>query len=446
MNTPHTPKNLGIERKVIGTLLLNADHLTKISDIIHRDTFVMREHLETFAVIEQQFMDNVPVSIDGVNAELRKKGMKFNVAEFVQHGVAGRYIVHDAMLLRELEVSRNQINFSFAVNVMATEDDADPFQVNDYMISEVERITSLTDIRKPKTNQELISANTLRMELAAQSKGITGVPTGFQSLDEIYGGRQPTDLVIKAGRPAMGKTAQALTEAYHMAVNHDKHVAFFSLEMGAEQLMQRLISIHTPITLSNIKAGTLSQQDWNVYNSSVQDLIDSKIAIVDDVYSLTNIRTRCKKLKMQNRLDVVFIDYLQLIVHRVDAGRSKANEVAEVSRSLKMMAKDLNVPVIALSQLNRACETRADKKPLLSDLRESGSIEQDADIVEMVYRPEYYSDLREQDEFGDLNGKAWILIQKNRHGATKDVEFIFDAPRTRFLEFNEQHTDGPTPF
>jgi replicative DNA helicase len=225
----------------------------------------------------------------------------------------------------------------------------------------------------------------------------------------------------------------------------EQNVVFFSLEMGAEQLIQRLISIHTGIELSIIRSGQLSQTQWDQYNKQVNDLMGDNLTIIDDVYTLTNICTRCKKLRMQKKMGVVFIDYLQLIIHKVDSGRSKANEVSEISRALKMLAKGLNIPVIALSQLNRSCESRADKKPLLSDLRESGSIEQDADIVEMIYRPEYYAEIKDADTNGELTGRAWILIQKNRHGSTRDVEFDFNAECTKFENTNKNH-HNQTPF
>tara|TARA_R110000782_G_scaffold195308_1_gene284825 strand:- start:406 stop:1161 length:756 start_codon:yes stop_codon:yes gene_type:complete len=226
----------------------------------------------------------------------------------------------------------------------------------------------------------------------------------------------------------MGKTSQALCEAKNMAFDLDYNVVFFSLEMGAEQLMQRLISIESSIPLNEIRTGQLSDAQWVKYNKHVEKLSGNNLMIVDDIYNLSGIRTRCKKLKMRGKLDVVFIDYLQLIVHHVGKGRSKENEVSEISRSLKMLAKDLKVPVIALSQLSRACESRQDKKPMLSDLRDSGAIEQDADVVEFVYRPEYYEELREP----SIEGKAYVLIQKHRNGSLKDVEFNFVKECTRF--------------
>jgi len=435
--------NIKLETKVLATLVVDPDRLIDCTEIIGASTFSVYEHQQLFGVISDLYFKNTPVTIDSVDNELQRLGVKFNVYDIIGFADSGRAIANQCMILRELEVARNQINLGVKLATMGNDEKVDPLETNDLLIKETERITSLTDVSRPQSNVDLIKANTDRMEAASQTNGITGISTGFHDLDQVYGGRQKTDLIIKAGRPGMGKTAQALGEAYNMAIGGGCNVAFFSLEMGAEQLMQRLISLHTEIPLQTIRSGRLTSTEWSQYNAEVTELMGDNLTIVDDVYTLTNLRTRCKKMAMRGKLDVVFIDYLQLIVHKVDAGRSKANEVSEISRALKMMAKDLNIPVIALSQLSRSCETRADKKPMLSDLRESGSIEQDADIVEMVYRPEYYTDLN--DDSGDLNGRAWVLIQKNRHGSTRDIEFSFNAECTKF-ETPKHHNHGQTPF
>ena len=280
---------------------------------------------------------------------------------------------------------------------------------------------------------ELIKAVTTKMELSSKSNGMTGLSTGFKELDRVYGGRQNSDLIIKAARPAMGKTAQALCEAKHMAFESKKKVIFFSLEMSAEQLMQRLVSVHTGIPLGSIRSGDLTATQWNTYNTMADYLTDDNLIIVDNVYSLNGIRTKCKKLKMKGGINAVYIDYLQLITHKVSSGRSKEQEVSEVSRALKMLAKDLDVPVVCLSQLSRAVETRGGThKPMLSDLRDSGAIEQDADIVEFIFRPEYYDK-----EDSSLFGVAYVIIAKHRNGACGDIELKFRHECTRFENANE---------
>jgi replicative DNA helicase len=238
----------------------------------------------------------------------------------------------------------------------------------------------------------------------------------------------------------MGKTAQALCEAKAMAFDDNKRVLFFSLEMGAEQLMQRLVSIHTGIPLNDLRKGTMNTRQWATYNEEVNHLTKDNLIIVDDVYTLVGIKTTAKKYKLRGNIDAIYIDYLQLIEHRV-GGRSKENEVSEISRSLKMLAKQLDVPVIALSQLSRAVETRGgSKKPQLSDLRDSGAIEQDADIVEFIYRPEYYN----PDEV-EYQNKAYVIIAKNRNGSCADVEFFFNKECTRFENVANEYTVSKMP-
>tara|TARA_R110000868_G_scaffold236663_1_gene490715 strand:+ start:77 stop:835 length:759 start_codon:yes stop_codon:yes gene_type:complete len=218
-----------------------------------------------------------------------------------------------------------------------------------------------------------------------------------------------------------------------MAINEDKKVIFFSLEMSGTQLFQRLVSVHAGIDLRKIKRGELTRLDWDNYYKKVESLKTPNIRIVDNLFTLNLIRTKARKVKMQYGLDVIFIDYLQLIIHKVDKGRSKENEVSEISRSLKMLAKALDVPVICLSQLSRAVETRGGTKvPMLSDLRDSGAIEQDADVVEFIYRADAYDKDARDGDGNSLEGQAIIIVAKHRSGACGDVELFFNKRLTRF--------------
>lgn len=420
--------DIELEKKIIGSILVNPDLYIESSGLITPLTFFDSDHGAIYEAVESLFNKAVAVNIDSVQKEIKRNESRANCYDLVSYASGGRGFSEQCLILREHEISRNQTALGVELANRGGNDKVDPLETNEYLLNETERITSLTDMSRPVTNAELITEITKRMEAAGKTDGITGIKTGYPMLDIIYAGRQPTDLIIKAGRPAMGKTSQALCESKNMAFDLDYNVVFFSLEMGAEQLMQRLISIESSIPLNEIRTGQLSDAQWIKYNKHVEKLSGNNLMIVDDIYNLSGIRTRCKKLKMRGKLDVVFIDYLQLIVHHVGKGRSKENEVSEISRSLKMLAKDLKVPVIALSQLSRACESRQDKKPMLSDLRDSGAIEQDADVVEFVYRPEYYEELREP----SIEGKAYVLIQKHRNGSLKDVEFNFVKECTRF--------------
>ena len=419
---------MSIEKQVLGSLIANPDKFVEVSEIINENSFIDEDVRNIFTVFKKLYESGSKISLVLLQQRVNQTDLPCNITDLIDYMDSGSALYEHCQLLKEHEVKREQSNLGMSLVTRAGDITQDPFETNDYLMDEAERIVSMVDFGKTQTNMELIKAVTKKMELASQTSGITGLKTGFKDLDRVYGGRQNSDLIIKAARPAMGKTAQALCEAMNIAFEDNKKVIFFSLEMSSEQLMQRLVSIHTGIPLSNIRSGRLDPDQWDRYNEEVNYLINDNLIIVDDVYTLNGIRTRCKKLKMKGKLDAIYIDYLQLINHKVAAGRSKEQEVSEVSRALKMLAKDLNVPIVCLSQLSRAVETRGGThKPLLSDLRDSGAIEQDADIVEFIYRPEYYDK-----DNAELFGVAYVIIAKNRNGACGDIEMRFRHECTRF--------------
>jgi len=268
-----------------------------------------------------------------------------------------------------------------------------------------------------------------------------GVPSGFTDLDRKTSGWQKSDLIILAARPSMGKTALALSMARNMAVDFDRPIAFFSLEMSAVQLVTRLISSESELRADKLKKGELAGHEWQQLNDKISKLIDAKI-FIDDTPALTifELRAKCRRLKQQHDIQMVFVDYLQLM-HGGDSKGNREQEISQISRSLKALAKELNVPVLALSQLSRAVENRPgqSKRPILSDLRESGAIEQDADLVLFIYRPEYYK----MDEFEDgssTNRVAEVIIAKHRNGPTGEVRLKFIDTFARFEDMN--HVGG----
>lgn len=430
-------KDLQVEKSIIGALLLDSTLYFDAVELIDREAFYDSKNRAIFDAIIKVIDKGGEYSIYLVEDAYKKAtGFDLDSIEYLSDAQSNGFLEH-CLVLKEKQLARMQGELAVNLSSKANDPKQDPLETNEYLLSEAERIVNKTVFTKPKTNKELIKAVTDKIDAASKSRGITGVRTGFTELDRIYGGRQNTDLIIKAGRPAMGKTSQALCEAKQMAYEFHKKVAFFSLEMGAEQLMQRLISLHTGIPLFHIRGGSMIEDEWSTYFKEVDYLSKDNLIIIDDVYSLSGIKATCKKMSMRGQLDAIYIDYLQLIEHNV-GGRSKENEVSEISRSLKMLAKQLNVPIIALSQLNRSCESRGDKKPMLSDLRDSGAIEQDADIVEFIYRPEYY--FPENTEY--LN-KAYIIIAKNRNGSCKDVELYFHKECTRFENPREEQPIKP---
>ena len=425
---------MSIEKQVLGSLIANPDKFVEVSEIINENSFIDEDVKNVFTVFKKLYESGSKISLVILQQRVNQTDLPCNITDLIDYMDSGSALYEHCQLLKEHEVKREQSNLGMSLVTRAGDITQDPFETNDYLMDEAERIVSMVDFGKTNTNMELIKAVTKKMELASQTSGITGLKTGFKDLDRVYGGRQNSDLIIKAARPAMGKTAQALCEAMNIAFEDNKKVIFFSLEMSAEQLMQRLVSIHTGIPLSKIRSGRLDPEQWDRYNVEVNYLINDNLVIVDDVYTLNGIRTRCKKLKMKGQLDAIYIDYLQLINHKVANGRSKEQEVSEVSRALKMLAKDLNVPIVCLSQLSRAVETRGGThKPLLSDLRDSGAIEQDADIVEFIYRPEYYDK-----DNAELFGVAYVIIAKNRNGACGDIEMRFRHECTRFENVGQQ--------
>ena len=263
-------------------------------------------------------------------------------------------------------------------------------------------------------------------ELSQRDDALVGVPTGFFDIDKMLGGLQPSDLLIIAGRPGMGKTGFLLSALKNAALNHKKHVAVFSLEMSNEQLVQRLIAQETGINSTRLRSGQLAADEWLLFTQAIEVLTDTQI-FLDDTPALTplQLRTKCRRLHLEYKLDLIVVDYLQLMTGDLRSN-NRVQEVSDISRSLKILARELNVPVLAAAQLSRAVEQRSDKRPVLSDLRESGSLEQDADIVMFIYRPEVY------EEDTALKNLAEIIVAKHRNGPTGDVQLVFRKNLAKF--------------
>ena len=430
INVPHAPE---AESSVIGALLVDPTVLPDCVDHLTDSSFHDQFNRQAYTSILD--IDSKGGKIDALTVSERLKEFGYDafprLVELMGKAIDLGNIVSHCLILREKEIAREQMALAGELQQRALNPTVDPLETSAYLSKEVERLAQLSDISKPRTNTDLIDKVKQKMLASANSGGITGICTGFNKLDIVYAGRQRGDLVIKAGRPGMGKTAQALCEFLNISVGGGKKSLFFSLEMSAEQLMQRLISIQTEIPLKNIRTGDLYSEQWDNFDYLVDPLKTDNMMIVDNVYTLNGIRSKARKIAHTSGLEIIYIDYLQLIEDSVKKGWSKEAMVSGISRSLKMLAKQLNVPVIALSQLSRKCEERADKKPMLSDLRDSGAIEQDADVVEFMYRPSYYELV---DEEGMLvpDDVAYLLIEKHRHGATYNVELTFIPECAKF--------------
>jgi replicative DNA helicase len=351
-------------------------------------------------------------------------------------------------------IQRELIRVSSEIIKDAFEDTTDVFDLLDRAEQNLFAVSERNIRRQQGEISQLMLQAIKDIEIAREADGkLRGIPSGFVELDRITNGFQRSDLIILASRPGMGKTALALTLARNMAVDHKKPVAVFSLEMSSVQLVTRLISAETQLNSDKLRKGDLQDFEWQQLNAKIRPLEDAKI-FIDDTPALTifELRAKCRRLKAQNDIQMVFVDYLQLMVGQHDNKGNREQEISHISRSLKALAKELDIPVMALSQLSRAVETRAgDKKPILSDLRESGAIEQDADIVLFIYRPEYYG-ITEDENQNPLAGLATLSIAKHRNGATGDIQlrFIKDFAKYAELEtiggFDRYSEDGGDTF
>lgn len=435
------------EKEIIGSLIATPDLYLSVSDILTEGCFTDSNCRDTFIALSSMVNNSRKVTLTTLADQLTKNKSNAKVNEFVNSLNAGDAFQEHCLILKEQEIKRMHVDLGLRLTALGSDDREDAFDTNDLLLNEAEKIANSVGIGTERTNSDYIKEVESMIEKASTTEGITGISTGFTELDNLYSGRQNSDLVIRAARPGMGKTAMTLCEALHMALNEDKKVLFFSLEMSGTQLFQRLVSVHTGIDLRKIKRGELTREDWNAYYAKVDELKTDNIRIVDDLFTLNLIRTKSRKVKMQYGLDAIFIDYLQLINHKVEKGRSKENEISEISRALKMLAKALDVPVICLSQLSRAVESRGGTKiPMLSDLRDSGAIEQDADVVEFIYRPDAYDKEAKDENNNSLEGVAIIIIAKHRSGACGDIELYFNKRLTRFENKRAiQGFDVPAP-
>ncbi len=441
------PQAVELEEAILGALMLEKDAVTHVIDILHPESFYKDQHQEIYKAIVDLFNDSEPIDLLTVNNRLRSVGKlefvggsyyltqlttKVNSAAHIE--VHARYVVQFA-------IKRELIRISGEIQREAFEDSIDVFQLLDKAEQSLFEVSE-SNIRKNYADIRSVMKEALT-ELEARKDhqdGLTGVPSGFTALDRLTSGWQKSDLVIIAARPGMGKTAFVLSALRNAAVEFQKPVALFSLEMSSVQLVNRLISAEAELESEKIKKGNLADYEWEqlVYKTS---LLTKAPIYIDDTpaLSILELRAKCRRLKVKHDIELIIIDYLQLMSgdHSKSGGGNREQEIAAISRALKNIAKELNVPVIALSQLSRAVETRGgDKRPQLSDLRESGSIEQDADMVMFLYRPEYYGIM--EDENGmPVQGLGEVIIAKHRNGSLDTAILKFIGKYTKFSDVDQ---------
>ena len=436
------PQAIDIEKVVLGALMIDKDAFSVVSEILRPETFYEPRHQKIFTAIQTLNMDENPVDIMTVTNELAKEGTLDDVGgptyivDLTSHVASSAHIEYHAKILQQKYLARQLISFASIIETKAF----DPMVDTDELMQEAEgKLFELSqkNMRQDYTQIDpvITQAVDIIQKASGNKTGLTGIPSGFTKLDDITSGWQKSDLVIIAGRPAMGKTSFALSIAKNVAVDYRTPVAFFSLEMNNVQLVDRLISNVCEIEGKKIMNGQLSQDEWARLDHNIKKLTGAPLYIDDTPgMSIFELRTKARRLVREKGVQLIMIDYLQLMNANGARFGNRQEEVSTISRSLKGLAKELDIPIIALSQLNRTVESREGlegKRPQLSDLRESGAIEQDADMVLFVHRPEYYH-LYQDEKGNDLRGKAQILIAKHRKGATGDVLLSFQGQYTRF--------------
>lgn len=446
------PQATEVEMAVLGSLMIDKDAFGLISDILVPDSFYMSCNQIVYKAIQELVQNNAPVDILTVTDKLEKLGKLDEVggpgyvAELCSRVASSANIEYHANIIAQKHLARQLVSFGDDIKTKALDETID---VDDLM---QEAEGSLIELGQSLLKKDFIPVNPLiaksvkRIQEAAGNKeGLTGVASGFYKLDNLTSGWQSSDLIIIAGRPAMGKTAFALSMAEKIAIEQNVPIAFFSLEMSGEQLSDRLISNVCEIEGSKIRNGQLMPDEWERLDKRVGIILDSPL-YVDETFdlSLFDFRKKARRLVREYGVKIIIIDYLQLMNAQGMTFHSRQEEVSCITRSLKGIAQELNIPIVALSQLNRGVENREGlegKRPQLSDLRESGAIEQDADLVLFVHRPEYYH-IYNDDNGRDLRGMAQIIIAKHRRGATGDILLTFKGEYTRF-ENPEDNTLKP---
>ena len=450
------PQALEMERSVLGSLMVDRAGYDLVTEIITPDSFYDRKHQLIYEAIRDLAVEDKPFDVLSVKAQLEKKGtfkdagQMVYLADLIREATGSAGIRYHAEVIAEKYIKRQLITASSEVQTKAFDETVDSKQLLDsaqdnlYKISERSQRTEYTQINP------IISRVYQSIEEAAKLRGkLSGVPTLFHKIDKITGGWQKSDLIIIAARPAMGKTAFALSMARNIAVSQRVPMAFFSLEMSNDQLVKRLISNVCEIEAEKLRSGDLQPYEWTQLDAKITELNDAPL-YVDDTSSLSifELRTKARRLVQEHHVQIIMIDYLQLMTASGSGIRfgNRQEEVSHISRSLKALAKDLNVPVISLSQVNREVTKREGeeaKRPQLSDLRESGAIEQDADIVCFLHRPEYYKIYQSADNTQDYRGKAEFIFAKHRNGSLDIVHLKFKPELTRFMNLDD-YTGGGT--
>ncbi len=442
------PQAVDLEEVILGALMLEQNALNTVIDIIQPDSFYKEAHRYIFEAIQSLFARSSPIDMLTVIEELKKQGKlelvggAYYITYLTNRVVSSANIEYHARIVAQKYIQRRLIEISTEIINDSFEESTDVFDLLDSAEDKLFKINEENLRRKTNGMAQLLRSAREMVETASKNENsLSGVPSGFKSLDAVTAGWQRSDLIILAARPGMGKTAFVLSMARNMAMVNEVPVALFSLEMSAIQLVMRLIASEARISSERLRTGKLSAQEWKSLNDNMDNLSKAKLYLDDTpALSVFELRAKARRLKQQYDIQCVIIDYLQLMTSKVDKNANREVEISTISRSLKALAKELSIPVICLSQLSREVEKRpGSKRPQLSDLRESGAIEQDADIVMFIYRPEYY--FKEDDKNTDIEAirnKAELIIEKHRNGPLTTINLKFLGAYARFYEETDE--------
>lgn len=442
--TKPLPQNLDAEASLLGALLIDANAIVKIADIVYAEDFFDERHRKIYEATMSLYDNRSPIDVLTLTNQLRAQGYldivggASYITELTNFVPTAAHVEHYADIVRQNAMRRRLINASREIielgynEAHTLQDLVEKAETQMFSVSQQhvkQTITSLEDI---------LSDSFERLDDLHKDKNkIRGVPTGYKDLDNILAGLQRSDLFVLAARPSMGKTALSLNIAHNVALESEQSVLLFSLEMSKEQLVDRMLAVESGVDAWALRTGNLSDNDFEKIGEAMGSLSEAQIYI-DDTPAITvsDLRTKARREAHQRQLSLIIVDYLQLMSggNRFGGDGNRVQEISEISRGLKQIARELNVPLVALSQLSRSVESRSPQIPQLSDLRESGSIEQDADVVAFIYREDYYNPETERKHITD------ILIKKHRNGPTGTVELYFDANKQRFRSLDRKHT------
>jgi len=433
---------------VLGAMLIDKDAVSKVVEVVDAECFYHEKHVLIFKAMMSMFERGVTIDLVSLSDQLQRDGTlervggMFALTEISVRTVSSANVEYHARIVLERFLKRQLIKVAGEIAQECYDETTDALDEVDRAEQRIFEVAEKR-LRRSYAGMKKLTKDAIERIFSmatGEGDGITGVPTGFTALDQLLSGLQPSDLIIVAARPSMGKTAFALSVARE-ASRRGKSVGIFSLEMSAQQLVLRLISADAAVGLQALRSGRLSNAEMHEIVTRVDSLMNAQIYIDDSAgLSPVEFRAKCRRMKMEHKIDLVMVDYLQLM--HAPKAESREREISMISHTLKQVAKELNIPVIALSQLNRTLEARADKRPMLSDLRESGSIEQDADVVMFIHRPEYYKITAFEDGRSTEN-IAEIIVGKQRNGPTGDVRLFYQKELAAFhdLTFNRDAFD-----